>query len=104
MKWEQLMVGLLLELRAGGETDFDRAWRRAQAIGRERGFPRPRDYVEPGYGLEPFSSFFRHACEREWLGAVQGDYMALRELLAEPDAGLPRQRGRPRDERVTLLA
>lgn len=104
--WHEQMVQLLIEQRRAGELDFGRAWRRAQAACSS---PRPRDFVVNGNaddeGWLPYSTFVRHACEREWHGLVHTDFLHLRELLE--DSGL--SSATPREKivgasRVQILA
>lgn len=86
VSWSSTMVEGLLAARAGGERDFMRAWRWAQARAEERGFPRPRDLTPPpdaGDDWLPFSTFFRRACEREWEGRASMDYAAMPNIGRE---------------------
>lgn len=108
LRWDTEIVALLVELRAMGERDFDRAWRLASRIARERGLSRPRDFTGHDGETIPFSTWYREACRREWCGLVAADFQGLRELLMDPGvfelASAPRSAPQLNPARAVLLA
>ncbi len=104
-RWQARTLELLLEAKACGETDFAKAWRRAQRLAAAEGVFKPKDRRRPpdeGPDWQPASTFWRHACEREWNGLVDVDYAGLRELLDPKDRPQTVGRGRARGSRVRL--